>query len=111
MKCVLASAPEVRGDKIRESVLVEIERLVGKSRDEIKVAIIADASMSDDFSQHWLIEQLKSISDTFYKKVFFFSRDGYMMEKAFHFFNVKNDIQTQYVYFSRNGSQFESLIS
>lgn len=77
MKCVLASAPEVRGGKIRESVLVEIERLVGKSRDEIKVAIIADAAMSDDFSQHWLIEQLKSISDTFYKKVFFLNLMAY----------------------------------
>lgn len=30
MKCVLASAPEVRGDIVRESVLVEIERLVGE---------------------------------------------------------------------------------
>lgn len=71
MKCILASSPEVRGDKVRESVLLEIERLVGKGRDEIKVAIIADAAMSDEFSQHWLIEQLKCISDTFYKKVFF----------------------------------------
>ena len=47
---------------------------------------------------NWLYNSIKRNN---YKKVFFFSRDGYMMEKAFHFFNVKNDIQTQYVYFSR----------
>lgn len=36
------------------------------------------------------------------EKVFFFARDGYMMEKAYLLFNNKNKIDTQYVYFSRN---------
>ena len=71
MKCILASSPEVRGGKVRESVLAELEKLVGKSRDEIKVAIIADAGMIDDASQYWLIEHLKCLSDTFCKNVYF----------------------------------------
>ncbi len=71
MKCILASSPEVRGGKVRESVLAELEKLVGKSREEIKVAIIPDAGMIDDASQYWLIEHLKCLSDTFPKKVYF----------------------------------------
>lgn len=35
------------------------------------------------------------------EKVFFFSRDGYMMEKAYAFFNSERLIDTEYVYFSR----------
>ena len=35
-----------------------------------------------------------------YRKVFFFSRDGYMMEKGFNLFN-DTQIETEYVFFSR----------
>lgn len=44
----------------------------------------------------WLHNEIKKES---FSKVFFFARDGYMMEKAFRFFD--NDLNTQYVYFSR----------
>ena len=45
----------------------------------------------------WLYHSLEKEK---FKKVFFFSRDGYMMEKAFHLIN-KSKISCEYVYFSR----------
>ena len=45
----------------------------------------------------WLIE---CISKENYQKVFFFSRDGFMMKKAFDIL-YKGDIESEYVYFSR----------
>lgn len=36
------------------------------------------------------------------EKVFFFARDGYMMEKAYSLFNKKHSVTAEYVYFSRN---------
>ena len=42
----------------------------------------------------------KNIEKGNYKKIFFFSRDGYMMEKAFELLNV-GKINSEYVYFSR----------
>lgn len=42
-----------------------------------------------------------SISKSGCKKVFFFSRDGYMMKKAFDRINGDDSIATEYVYFSR----------
>jgi len=69
MKLILAASPEVRGGVIREHILKEIEKLTGKKREDIKVAIIPDASASDEASHHWQIESLKSISDTFKKHV------------------------------------------
>lgn len=45
----------------------------------------------------WLKKELKNRG---IQKVFFFSRDGYMMQKAFDIMN-DTDIVTQYVYFSR----------
>lgn len=42
-----------------------------------------------------------SIQKEQFEKVFFFSRDGYMMEKAFKSFNVNNEVKSTYVYFSR----------
>ena len=42
----------------------------------------------------------KELTDRGYQKVFFFSRDGYMMQKAFDIIN-DTDIVTKYVYFSR----------
>lgn len=44
----------------------------------------------------WLHNEIKKKG---FSKVFFFARDGYMMEKAFRIFD--NDLDTQYVYFSR----------
>lgn len=43
----------------------------------------------------------KNIENKNYTKVFFFSRDGYMMDKAFSYFNKDKKIKTEYVYFSR----------
>ena len=45
----------------------------------------------------WLKRELESKG---YEKVFFFSRDGYMMKKAFDLIN-DTEIETHYVYFSR----------
>lgn len=45
----------------------------------------------------WLKKELNSKG---YDKVFFFSRDGYMMKKAFDLINDGN-IESEYVYFSR----------
>ncbi len=42
----------------------------------------------------------KELTDRGIQKVFFFSRDGYMMQKAFDIIN-DTDIVTQYVYYSR----------
>lgn len=42
----------------------------------------------------------KELTDRGIQKVFFFSRDGYMMQKAFDLLN-DTDIVSQYVYFSR----------
>jgi len=41
------------------------------------------------------------INEKQYEKVFFFSRDGYMMQKAFAIFNSDKKIDARYVYFSR----------
>lgn len=46
----------------------------------------------------WLISRLTERS---FDKIFFFSRDGYLMQKAFDCINTYG-IRTQYVYFSRN---------
>ena len=45
----------------------------------------------------WLYQE---ITTNHYRKIFFFSRDGYMIEKAFNLLN-KSGIETEYVYFSR----------
>lgn len=45
------------------------------------------------------------------EKVFFFSRDGYMMEKAYSIFNNANKINSQYVYFSRNSIRHALLFN
>lgn len=44
----------------------------------------------------WLHNEIKKEG---FSKIFFFARDGYMMEKAFQIFD--KDLDTQYVYFSR----------
>lgn len=46
----------------------------------------------------WLNEQLKK---TNVRKVFFFSRDGFMMKKAFELLKFDQMYDTEYVYFSR----------
>lgn len=46
----------------------------------------------------WLSKQLKESN---VKKVFFFSRDGYMMKKAFDIFNKDDGATSTYAYFSR----------
>lgn len=46
----------------------------------------------------WLCHELKG-GDI--NKIFFFSRDGYMMKKAFDMMNKDENMQVQYVYFSR----------
>lgn len=46
----------------------------------------------------WLKKQLQSNS---FDKVFFFSRDGYMMKKAFDSINDTSNIDSRYIYFSR----------
>lgn len=68
MKCVLASAPEVKNEGIRPFILEEIERLTKKKGEKIKVAIIIEASACDEGSQWWLFDSLKVISDTFPRK-------------------------------------------
>ena len=45
----------------------------------------------------WLYDEIKKNS---LQKVFFFARDGWMMEKAFQLI-CKDDIEERYVYFSR----------
>ena len=53
----------------------------------------------------WLKKELK---DQGYNKVFFFSRDGYMMKKAFDLVN-DTDIESHYVYFSRRSLRIPLL--
>lgn len=49
----------------------------------------------------WLNDNLAKES---IDKIFFFSRDGFMMQKAYQLFHVNNSkINHEYVYFSRNG--------
>lgn len=46
----------------------------------------------------WLIEELKKNS---FEKVYFFSRDGYMMQQAFEIIKGEEEIASEYIYFSR----------
>lgn len=46
----------------------------------------------------WLSEQFNNLN---IKKVFFFSRDGFMMKRAFDIFNMDSTITSAYTYFSR----------
>lgn len=54
----------------------------------------------------WLYDSLEKEK---FKKVFFFSRDGYMMEKAFRLVN-QSEICCEYVYFSRKSIR-QALLS
>lgn len=46
----------------------------------------------------WLYSSVKTKN---YDKIFFFSRDGYMMEKAFSILSEEKNLKYEYVYFSR----------
>lgn len=56
---------------------------------------------------HWLYH---SAMKSQCKRLFFFSRDGYMMEKAFRVLNFNNTIKCDYVYFSRKSIR-QALLS
>lgn len=47
----------------------------------------------------WLVSE---INERDIKKIFFLSRDGYMMEKAFDFMSKESPVSHKYTYFSRN---------
>lgn len=46
----------------------------------------------------WLLIKIKEHN---LKKIFFFSRDGFMMKKAFDILNTDKLVESKYVYFSR----------
>lgn len=73
MKCILASAPEVKSEFVKDFIQQELKKLTGKNIEDIKVAVILDASALDEQSHWWLIEHLKCLVNTFPKNVWLFN--------------------------------------